>query len=62
MAGYERKIVKLLKQRGYVLERRPRGSHDIWSKDGLEITVPAKINKRHTANGILKEAGLSTKL
>jgi len=46
------------KKAGYEKERNPRGSHTICSKDGPKITVPAKIKKRHTANGILKEAGI----
>ena len=62
MAGYERKIVKLLKEAGFSLDRRPRGSHDIWSDGEIEVSVPKKIRKRHTANGLLKQAGISTKI
>ena len=62
MAGFESKVHSLLKQNGYSPERNPRGSHVIWSNGVTEITVPAKIRKRHTANGILKAAGMKTKL
>ena len=62
MAGYEKKVQNLLKQQGYFMERRPRGSHDIWSNGEIEVSVPSKIKKRHTANAILKEAGISDKL
>ena len=62
MAGYEGRIHKLLKEAGYSMERRPRGSHDIWSKEGHEVSVPAKIRKRHTANAILEAAGIHEKL
>ena len=62
MAGYERKVRNLLKESGYVMERRPRGSHDIWSNGGTEVSVPSKIKKRHTANEILKAAGIPDKL
>ena len=62
MAGTEKTVKKLLKQQGYSMDRRPRGSHDIWSKDGHEISVPSKIKKRHTANAILKESGIPDKL
>ena len=61
MSGYERKVRKFLKESGYVMER-PRGSHDIWSDGELEVSVPSKINNRHTANAILKEAGIDEKL
>jgi predicted RNA binding protein YcfA (HicA-like mRNA interferase family) len=39
--------------------RRGKGDHDIWTTpDGKRIVVPVKIKSRHTANGILKDAGL----
>ena len=58
MAGYERKIVKLLKENGFSIVRNPRGSHVIWGKDNIHVPVPARIKKRHTANEILKKAGI----
>jgi len=61
MAGYERKIVRLLKENGFTVIRNPRDSHVIWGKDSLHIPVPSKIKKRHTANGILKKAGINFK-
>ena len=37
-----------------------KGDHDIWiTPQGKRIVVPVQIKSRHTANGILKEAGLS---
>ena len=62
MAGYERRIRKLLKDAGFVLERQPRGSHEIWSNGRIAVSVPAKLRKRHTANAILKEAGIDKKI
>lgn len=58
MAGYERSVKKRLKNAGYTPERNPRGSHVIWSNGETTVSVPAKIKSRHTANGILKDAGL----
>ena len=52
----------MLKDHGFALEHRPRGSHDIWSNSEIEVSVAAKIRKRHTANGVLKEARIDTKL
>ena len=62
MVTYERDVLKLLKDNGFSMERRPRGSHDIWSNGEIEVSVPAKIRKRHTANAILKEAQIDVKL
>ena len=40
--------------------RHGKGDHDIWiTTQGKRIVVPVQIKSRHTANGILKEAGLS---
>ncbi len=62
MAGYERRILKLLKRNGFSVKRNPRGSHVIWGKDNINVSVPAKIKKRHTANEILKKAGINEKV
>ena len=61
MAGYERKVVKFLKNDGYKIIRNPPGSHVIWSKGIIEVSVPAKIPSRHLANEILKDAGIGKK-
>jgi predicted RNA binding protein YcfA (HicA-like mRNA interferase family) len=40
--------------------RHGKGDHDIWmTPEGKRIVVPVQIRSRHTAKGILKEAGLS---
>jgi predicted RNA binding protein YcfA (HicA-like mRNA interferase family) len=64
MASYEGKVKKLLKSNGWARCRQPRGSHEIWSHNdnSQEITVPSIIKKRHTANHILKAAGIDMKL
>ena len=62
MAGYEREVKGRLRKAGWERLRNPRGSHEIWSHDNAgrrEISVPSKIKSRHTANSILKQAGLS---
>jgi predicted RNA binding protein YcfA (HicA-like mRNA interferase family) len=39
--------------------RRGKGDHDIWmTPEGKRLVVPVRIKSRHTANGILKDAGL----
>lgn len=51
----------MLTDAGYRRIRQPRGSHEIWAKDDMSgglVSVPEKLKDRHTANGILKSAGL----
>jgi len=49
-----------LSEGGCTFVRRGKGDHDIWRSPlrDLPFTVPIKIKSRHTANGILKDAGL----
>lgn len=44
--------------------RQGKGSHEIWHSPITEksFSVPFTIVSRHTANGILKQAGISEKL
>lgn len=60
MAGFQRAVKRLLAAAGWRKVRSPRGSHEIWAHagSGEEVSVPAKIKSRHTANRILKDAGL----
>ena len=61
MADYFRDVIRLLMENGYEFKRRGRGDHEIWWKPetGVNVTVDRKLKSRFTANGILKEAGLS---
>jgi hypothetical protein len=44
---------------GCTFRRHGKGDHDIWiTKQGKPIVVPIQIKSRHTADGILKDAGL----
>jgi predicted RNA binding protein YcfA (HicA-like mRNA interferase family) len=48
-----------LLEAGCRFARHAKGDHDIWlTPDGKRLTVPVKIMSRHTANEILKDAGL----
>ena len=60
MAEYEKKVRSVLKAHGCAFVRHGKGDHDIWySKlSGRHITVDSKIKSRHTANEILKQAGI----
>ncbi|MCL1993991.1 MAG: type II toxin-antitoxin system HicA family toxin [Spirochaetes bacterium] len=63
MAEYEKKVRKLLSDNGCVFVKRGKGDHDPWYSPitNKPITVDSKIKSRHTANGILKRAGINQK-
>jgi len=63
MAEYEKKVRHLLNMHGCRFVRHGKGDHDIWYSPttNLHITVDSKIKSRHTANKILKSAGVEHK-
>ena len=63
MANYTRAVRKALKEAGWQFERYGKGDHERWINPttGGKVTVDADIRSRHTANGILIEAGLRKK-
>ena len=57
------KIVKAeLQSLGFSFVRNGKGSHEIWSNGNINLIVPFNLVSRHTANGILKDAGSNKKL
>ncbi len=60
MKGYGREVREKLKEAGWEFLRHGKGDHDIWHNPGTgqKVTVPVKLLSRHTANGILRDAGL----
>lgn len=59
MRGYGKLVREALKAGGARFVRHGKGDHDIWeAANGRRIAVPVNIDPRHTANEILKEAGL----
>jgi predicted RNA binding protein YcfA (HicA-like mRNA interferase family) len=59
MKGYGKAVRDKLLEAGCRFARHAKGDHDIWlTPDGKRLTVPVKIMSRHTANEILKDAGL----
>jgi predicted RNA binding protein YcfA (HicA-like mRNA interferase family) len=60
MADYAPTVRKILSENGCRLERQGKGDHEIWYSPltKLRFPVDGKIKSRHTANGILKQAGL----
>lgn len=61
MADYARELKRFLKQNGCEFVRAGKGDHELWRSPitGTIFPVDHKILSRHTANGILKQAGLA---
>lgn len=53
-------VRKLLAEAGYERLRSGKGDHEVWRDaiTGKRVSVDSNIKSRHTANGILKQAGL----
>ena len=63
MADYYREIIDSLRANGFQLLRTGKGSHEIWfnPRTNKRVTVPRTTKSRHTANDVLKQAGLAKK-
>ena len=63
MAEYENRVRETLSSYGCFFIRHGKGDHDIWYSPISErnVTVPAKIRSRHTANAVLKQCGIKEK-
>ena len=64
MADYTKQILRILSDNKCRFVRRGKGSHNIWYSPIIKrfFTVVTKIENRHTANGILKDAGIDVKV
>jgi len=59
MVGYTKELKQKLSAGGCAFFGRSKGDHDVWvTPSGKKITVDANIKSRHTANEVLKQAGL----
>lgn len=60
MTDFTPELKKLLRRSGFAFWRSGRGDHEIWRNDanGRKVVVDHAIKSRHTANGVLKQAGL----
>jgi len=63
MADLYRELVAILRAHGCNRVRSGKGSHEIWFSpvSGRHITVPRTTKSRHTANDVLKQAGIPKK-
>jgi hypothetical protein len=64
VADFTPELKSILKQHDCYLKRQGRGDHEIWFSpiNNRLFTVDGKIKSRHTANAILKQAGLNIHL
>jgi hypothetical protein len=53
-------VKRLLRDAGCRFERQGKGDHEIWFSpiSSRSFPVDSSIRSRHTANGVLKQAGL----
>lgn len=60
MTDFSLEVKEILKENGCWFKRQGKGDHEIWYSpiSNRSFPVDAKIKSRHTANGILKQAGL----
>ena len=59
MNGYEALVKEQLLKNNCQLLRTGKGSHEIWQcPNGVHVTVNHTCKSRHTANGIMKAAGI----
>ena len=58
--GFTPELIRLLRDSGCQFERHGKGDHDIWFSPvtGLRFPVDSNIKSRHTANAVLRQAGL----
>ena len=60
VGGFGPELKRLLAAAGCTFDRPGKGDHEIWYSPITQrrFTVDHRILSRHTANGILKQAGL----
>lgn len=60
MASYTPKLKEVLRANGCRFDRAGRGDHEIWYSPVTNRYFPVdhKILSRHTANAVLKQAGI----
>jgi hypothetical protein len=60
MNDYGKAVRDKLREAGRYFKRQERGDHEIWfsPRSNRSITVDKVIKSRHTANAVLKQAGL----
>lgn len=60
MEGFTPVLKRLLRAAGCRFVRQGRGDHEIWPSPitGTYFVVDSRVRSRHTANAVLRQAGL----
>ena len=60
MADYTKEVRRLLSSNGFHVARKGKGDHVIWYNSNTKktVSVDSEIKSRHSANEVLKKAGL----
>ncbi len=60
MESFTPELKRLLLRAGCSFVRNGKGDHEIWFSPMMQVNfvVDSKIKSRHTANAVLKQAGL----
>lgn len=58
MKGFYKQLCEILGQHGWNFYKPGKGSHQKWMKGGTIILVPFNCDSRHTANAVLRAAGI----
>jgi predicted RNA binding protein YcfA (HicA-like mRNA interferase family) len=63
MNGYFKQLCEVLTKNGWAYYGPGKGSHQKWRKSGIShsVLVPFNCYSRHTANAVLREAGIDHK-
>ena len=63
MTSYTPEIIAILLANGCYFVRHGKGDHDIWFSplSQRHFVVDAKVLSRHTANAVMKQAGIRHK-
>ena len=61
--GFYKQIVEALRQNGCTFKRKGKGDYEIWYSPitGRTFTVDKGSLSRHTANAVMKQAGIPLK-
>lgn len=58
MNSYYPKITAVLKEHGFSFLKPGKGSHEWWSNGAIKVQVPFNCYSRHTANAVMRQAGI----
>jgi HicA toxin of bacterial toxin-antitoxin, len=63
MGGFTAQVKRILNDNNCYFKRQGKGDHEIWFSphNNRAFTVDGNIKSRHTANEVLKQAGLEKK-